>query len=341
MNILITGASGFLGSNLLRKAAAENFNCFAGVRKGSNIGQFSDLRSLHFVNLPYHNKAKLVQLLLNYKEKHGKFDYIIHNAGLTKCKKKSDFDRVNFQFTKTFVEALIEADCVPEKFIYISSLGALGPGDEKTLKPIRATDTPHPNTLYGKSKRKAEEFLESTHTFPYLIVRPTGIYGPEDKEYNIYISTVHKGIEPYVGFKTQYISFIYIEDLVRVIFTLLTSSFQRKAYLVSDGKSYTQQGYARIVRNHFSNTPIKIRVPLFVLKTLCYAFDFIGGLFGQVPVLNSDKYKILSARNWVCDISELKKDINFKPDYYLEDGVRQTIAWYLEKRLQERRKKKR
>ncbi len=341
MNILITGASGFLGSNLVHKAATENFECFAGVRKGSNIGQFDDIESLHFVNLPYKSKDNLVQLLLEYKQKHGKFDYIIHNAGLTKCKKKSDFDRVNFQFTKNFVEALIEADCVPKKFIYISSLGALGPGDDKTFKPIRLTDTPHPNTLYGKSKRKAEEFLESTDTFPYLIIRPTGIYGPGDKEYNVYISTVHKGIEPYVGFRTQYISFIYIEDLVRLIFTLLTSPFQRKAYLVSDGKAYTQQIYARIVRNHFSNSPIKIKVPLFLFKTLCYSFDFIGGLFGRVPLLNSDKYKILSARNWLCDISELKKDIDFKPYYYLEDGVRETMAWYLERRLQERRKKKR
>ncbi len=341
MNILVTGASGFLGSNLVHKAVTENFECFAGVRNGSNIGQFSDLESLRFVNLPYKSKDRLVQLLLDYKAQYGKFDYIIHNAGLTKCKKKSDFDEVNFQFTKTFVEALIEADCVPKKFIYISSLSAVGPGRINPFQPIKHTDAPCPNTLYGKSKRKAEEFLESTsNTFPYIIVRSTGIYGPGDKEYNIYISTIDKGIEVQMGFEDQYLSFIYIEDLVNVIFSLLESSIERKAYFVSDGRTYTQKQYIHIVRNHFSGSTVKVILPMSLFKILCYTFDFIGGLFGRVPVLNSDKYKIMSARNWVCDISELEKDIDFTPRYYLEDGIRDTIVWYLEQKLQKQHKRR-
>ncbi len=325
MKILITGASGFLGSHLVKKAVASGFETFAGVRASSNTRQFGNLSGLSFVNLPYTDKEKLKSLLSSYKEKYGAFDYIIHNAGLTKCKKKCDFDTVNYLYTKNLVEALVETGSVPEKFLFISSLGALGPGCVDPLEPITCHHTPNPNTLYGESKLKAEKFIESIEDFPYLTVRPTGIYGADDKEYNIYIDTIQNGIEPYLGFKPQYISFIYVDDLVNLIFTMLGSPIIRKSYVVSDGKTYTQQDYAAIVKKHLNKKTIKIVVPLFLTKWISYSLDFIGGLFGIVPTLNADKYKILSCRNWICDISELEHDFGFKPRFFLDEGVKATV----------------
>jgi len=328
MKILITGATGFVGSYLVRAAVDRGYETFAGVRSSSNLNQFKDIPSLTFVDLPYGNKSELKSYLLSCKEQYGKFDYIIHNAGITKCQKKSDFHKVNYENTKNFVEALIETNCIPQKFLYISSLGAIGPGDENTLEPLRGTDTPHPNTLYGLSKLKSEQLLQSTTGFPYIIARPTGVYGPEDKEYNIYVSMVDKGIEAYVGLKPQYMSFIYITDLVKALFPMLESKIEGKAYFISDGQNYTQQIYAGIIKKHLNRKTIKITFPLPIAKFLYYSFDIIGGWFGQVPTLNIDKYKIMSCRNWICDISELTRDFNFKPEYLLESGVKETVAWF-------------
>lgn len=329
MKILITGASGFVGNHLVHHAAKSGFETFAGVRASSNLSNLQDIPSVTFIDLPYHDKDKLKAYLIECKLKYGKIDYIIHNAGLTKCKKKSDFHRVNYQYTRNFVEALIETDSVPQKFIYMSSLSAIGSGNELTMEPLLANETPHPNTLYGHSKLKAEQFLQATAGFPYLIVRPTGIYGPGDKDYTIYVETIDKGIEPYLGFKPQYISFIYVTDLVSIIFKMLEGTITRKAYFVSDGKSYSQQEYAGIVKKHLQKKTIKITVPLFITKALCYTMDVVGGWFGLVPTLNADKYKIMSCRNWLCDISELEKDFGFKPKYFLNEGVREAVNWYL------------
>ncbi len=78
----------------------------------------------------------------------------IHIAGLTKALRKSDFDRVNYLYTRNLVEALIETDSVPDSFVLMSSLSAMGVGDEAGYAPIRADHIPNPNTAYGRSKLK-------------------------------------------------------------------------------------------------------------------------------------------------------------------------------------------
>ena len=79
---------------------------------------------------------------------------------------------------------------MPDQFFLMSSLSALGPGDEINLKPIKIDDWPTPNTSYGKSKLKAENYLKSFDDFPYIIIRPTGVYGPRDKDYLLMFKTI-------------------------------------------------------------------------------------------------------------------------------------------------------
>ncbi|MDR1678926.1 MAG: NAD(P)-dependent oxidoreductase [Prevotellaceae bacterium] len=322
MNILITGASGFLGAYLLRQAVAEGFSVFAGVRASSNVSQFDDLENITFLDLPYHDPQKLEAFLFDCKQVYGKFDYIVHNAGLTKCRHKSDFDRVNFRYTKNFVEALVASDSVPTKFLFVSSLSAVSGGNNGI---IRNSDLPQPNTLYGMSKHYAEDFLESHPGFPYLTVRPTGIYGVGDKDYTIYLNTINHHIEPYLGSGKQHVSFIFVTDLVELIFSMLRSEIVRRAYCVSDGKSYTQQQYAAIVKKALRRRTIKIVVPVFMLKAICNTLDWLGGLFGFVPTLNADKFRILTARNWTCDISDLRRDFDFHPKILLKKGVEECV----------------
>jgi nucleoside-diphosphate-sugar epimerase len=328
MKILITGAAGFIGSFMVEEALNRGFDTYAGVRASRSKKYLQDER-IRFVDLKYNNKELLVKQLSELKSGVGKFDYIIHGMGVTKCNDKNDFDRINFGYTKNFVEALLESDSVPDKFVYISSLSAWGPGDSKTGKPIMLSDKPKPDTLYGASKLKAEQFISSFPDFPYIFLRPTGVYGPREKDYFVFNKTVAKGIEPAMGFQTQYLTFIYVRDLVGLAFLACESDIVRKAYFVSDGKVYTDKEYAATVKKHLGRKhTLKLRVPLFLIKWISYSLDTICGLFGQTPTLNKDKYKILRVMNWRCEIKPTEDDFNFKAHYDLDKGTEEAIKWY-------------
>ncbi|MDR1055101.1 MAG: NAD(P)-dependent oxidoreductase [Prevotellaceae bacterium] len=329
MRILITGASGFIGSFLVEKALEKGFETYAGIRKSSSKQYLQDER-IHFIDLNYSDPCLLTRQLRDFKCDHGKFDYIVHNAGVTKTTKKIDFDRINFEFTKNFVDALIDADMVPQKFVYMSSLSAWGPGDEKTLAPIMLSDKPHPNTAYGISKLKSEKYIEAQRGFPFIFARPTGVYGPREKDYFVFNQTVKRGIEPSMGFKPQYLTFIYVRDLVQFVFTAIESPVMQRGYFITDGHVYTNKEYADIVKRHLhKKRTIKIKVPLFLVKAIAATLDtVVCGWFGKSPTLNRDKYNILSAMNWICEIEPLRSDFNFKADYDLNRGMKESIDWY-------------
>ncbi|MDR3226802.1 MAG: NAD(P)-dependent oxidoreductase [Prevotellaceae bacterium] len=325
MKILITGASGFIGSFLVEKSLELGFETYAGIRASSSKKYLNDER-IKFIDFNYSDKEKLIAQLNEFKRQNGAWDYIIHNAGVTKCDKKSDFDRVNFVFTKNFVECICRTDMLPKIFVYMSSLSAWGAGDEKTLQPIKLSAPPQPNTAYGKSKIKSENFIASVPDFPYLFVRPTGVYGAREKDYLAFIKSVKNGIVPSIGLKPQYLTFIYVKDLAKAIFLMIQKGITRKAYFVSDGNVYTSAEYADIVKKLLGKKfAIKICVPIFILKIICFSLDTVCGWFGKSPTLNRDKYNILKARNWKCETQPLFDDINFVADYDLTRGISETI----------------
>ena len=322
MKILVTGSTGFIGSFIISEGISRQYEMYAGIRSSSSLKYLPD--HVHTVQLDLNDKEKLKSQLLQS----GRFDYIIHNAGVTKCNDKKEFDRVNYGCTRNFVEALIETDTVPDKFLFVSSLAALGPGDPKTLEPIRLSDIPHPDTLYGISKLKAEQFIISQDNFPYLFVRPTGVYGPREKDYFVFLQTVNNHLEPAMGTKTQHLTFIYVTDLVKVMFKALESAYVQKAWIVSDGKVYDNREYAAIVKKHLNKKALYLPVPLFLVKAISYTLDTVCGLFGVSPTLNKDKYKVMRATNWICEVEPLQKDLDFEADYDLDKGIEACVKWY-------------
>ena len=326
--ILITGAGGFIGSFLVEKSIACGFETWAGVRKSTSREFLTD-PSIRFVDLPFGNPQKLEECLLRQKEEHGPWDVIIHNLGVTKCTDNKDFERINFGFVRNFAEALRRADMVPDQFILMSSLGALGPGDEQGMTPLRRDDTPTPNTAYGKSKLMAEEYLRSIDHFPYVFIRPTGVYGPREKDYLLMVKTIRSGFDFGAGFKPQRITFIYVKDLVDCIFRVIEKGVTRRDYIVSEERDYSSSDFRHYAQNELGKkVVIPVTVPLFVLKAISLVSGQIAQWTGKPATLNSDKYNIMKQRNWICDITPLKEELDFTPRYSLEQGVRETIAWY-------------
>ena len=326
--VLITGASGFIGSTAVDKALELGYDTWAGIRKSSSRKYLSDSR-INFTFLDCSNKENLKNQLKDLTENYGKFDYIIHIAGLTKALHKSDFDEVNYVQTRNLAESLIEIGAVPDAFVLMSSLSALGAGDEKGYTPINIEHTPNPTTSYGKSKLKAENFLKGLKDFPYLIIRPTGVYGPRDKDYYILMKAVKSGLDVGAGLKKQILTFIYSEDLVEVIFKLIEKGLVRREYIVADGDFYTETEFNQIVQDALDKKHVvRLKIPLFLVKPAAWISEKTASIFGKASTFNSDKYRIMKQRNWACDITPLKEDINFEPKYRLRQGVEKTVKWY-------------
>ncbi len=328
--VLITGASGFIGSTAVDKALELGYETWAGIRKSSSKQYLQDER-IRFIDLNYGNKEMLAEQLREFISLNGKFDYIIHIAGLTKALKKDDFFRVNYEQTRNLVDTLTEIDAIPHSFVLMSSLSALGTGDEANYTPLKSDHNPNPKTVYGLSKLKIENYLKSLSEFPYLIIRPTGVYGPRDKDYHILMKAVKGGLDVGAGFKKQLLTFIYSEDLVDVIFKLIEKGIVRKEYIVSDGTCYKDTEFNKIVQEAIGKKRVlRIKIPLFIVKPAAFISQMIASLFGKASTFNSDKYKIMKQRNWNCDISPLRKDIGFEPKVDLKEGVEKTVAWYKE-----------
>ncbi|MEI7663619.1 MAG: NAD(P)-dependent oxidoreductase, partial [Bacteroidota bacterium] len=217
---------------------------------------------------------------------------------------------------------------VPEKFIFISSLAAFGPGNPDTGEPVRLSDEPKPIELYGKSKLEAERYITSLTGFPWLIIRPTGVYGPKEKDYFVFFRTINRGLEPYIGFKKQTLTFIYVRDLVRLIFIAMTSAHSRKSYFVSDGREYTSGQFAEITKKALGRRTLRFTVPLPVVKAIATVGERMAGLWGGTPTLNTDKYNVLSSTNWRCEVEPLVADFAFAAEYDLEKGVAEALEWY-------------
>nr|MCK5730452.1 NAD(P)-dependent oxidoreductase [Draconibacterium sp.] len=329
--ILITGASGFIGGFLVEYGLNNGHTIFAAIRKSSNTKQLTDSR-INIVEINLADKQSLKQSWNKIHQQFGKFDYVIHNAGATKVLDKTDFETVNYQYTKNLVESLYEAEITPEKIVFISSLAAYGPGDENTLSPIQISDTPKPITSYGKSKLKAEQFLFQQNKMPFIIFRPTGVYGPRDTGYYQYFKSMNKHIEIYLGNREQIITFIYIKDLVSLIFKALPLAVKNRGYFVTDGNNYNIKQFASITKGVLLKKTLRIVVPFFLLKWAATVWGRIAILIKKPTLFTTDKYREITQKNWACDSSDTMTDFNFSPKYNLQRGVEETIEWYNEQR---------
>ena len=327
-SILITGASGFIGSFIVEEALKRKFAVWAGIRSSSSKKYLRE-RKIHFLELDFAHPNELRAQLSGHKGTYNKFDYIVHCAGLTKCRDKKEFDLVNYLQTKYFVDTLRELNMVPKQFIYISTLSVFGPVHEKDYAPIKETDICTPNTAYGLSKLKAELYIQSIPGFPYVFYRPTGVYGPREMDYFLMAKSIRTHMDFSVGFKRQDLTFVYVKDIVQAIFLGIEKQISRRAYFLSDGKVYKSSAFSDLIRKELGNPyVIRLRCPLIVLKVVSLLAEFVATRSGKSSTLNSDKYKIMKQRNWQCDITPVMKELGYVPEYDLEKGVKETIAWY-------------
>lgn len=326
MKILITGASGFIGSYIVEEARRRGMDTWAAMRATSSKQYLKD-PDIHFIELNLSKRQQLEEQLRGHQ-----FDYVVHAAGVTKCLNPQDFYRINTEGTKNLVQALIALQMPLKRFVFVSSLSVFGAiREEQPYREILETDTPQPNTEYGKSKLEAERFLDSLSQFPYVILRPTGVYGPRERDYFLMFKSIQQHSDFAVGFKQQDITFVYVSDVVDAVFLACEKGQTGRKYFLSDGQVYQSSTFSDLIRREMGNPWwIRVTAPIWVLRVVTWFGDKIGHLTGKISALNNDKYHILKQRNWRCDIEPARRELGYEPKVQLEEGVRRSTKWYQE-----------
>lgn len=331
-SILITGGSGFIGSFIVEEALRQGYDTWVVVRSTSSLKYLQDSR-IHLLELNMGDRDCLQKQLAVALVTLKRWDYVIHCAGLTKTVDKKQFNIVNHLHTCYLVEVLDNLKARPIRFILMSSLSIFGPLHEQDYSPIKLTDIPQPNTAYGKSKYEAEKYLISLNDYPYIILRPTGVYGPRDKDYFLMAKSIKGHIDTAVGYQKQIITFIYVQDLVDALFLAIDRGVNRRAYFLSDGEEYESSTYSNLLRKELGNPwMIRVKFPVFVLYLVSALLEFIGKITNKPSTLNLDKYQIMKQRNWRCDISIAQEELGYMPKVLLAEGAKRCVAWYRKNR---------
>ncbi len=328
-NVLIVGAGGFIGGFIVAEALRRGYDTWAGIRESTSRRFLTDDR-IHFVMLDYEDPDKMASQLRAALPEGERWDSIVYNLGATKCANFADFNRINVNYLRNFVEALRGADMMPRRFIYMSSLSALGPGDEKNYTPLTGATIPQPDTRYGVSKIKAETFLQTCPDVPWTILRPTGVYGPHEQDYLMMIKSIDRHFDFGVGFRKQMLTFIYVEDLAAAIFDALESDKTlRNKYIVSEPRAYTQAEFRKIVAETLGRKfVVPVRLPMWAVYAASVVAEKIGVARMKPSTLNRDKFRIMRQRNWNCSVDEARRDFNFSPRFSLRQGIERTVEAY-------------
>lgn len=342
MKIAITGANGFLGSQLVRSCINKGYEPIVLVRSNSSIELLPGLPKIHYVGYPseVHNyipgqehfssfdslslieHKKIVDIIKNS-------DILIHNAGLTKAKTWSDFKQANVDLTSYLIDIVNENPSL-KHFIFISSQAAAG--ESNGIIPKIESDNCHPLTLYGKSKLLAENIVKTFCKKPYTIVRPSSVFGPGDRDFLGFFKMVKKGISILVGNKERFISLIYVEDLAKGILELVNNKQTfNQTFFISDGHIYTWQDFIKSIENAFGKETIRIVVP----ETCVKLFSLFSSLYSRfsvhTPTLNQEKIKEILGRYWICSNDKFQKVSGIKFNSSLSEKLSLTIDWYRKK----------
>jgi len=317
---LVTGSNGFVGSHLVEALLSRGYVVSCLVRKTSNLRWLEGLK----VELVYGELSDKESLKKAVMDK----DFVFHLAGLTKAKRHDDFYKINHLGTKNLVEASCESNPGMKRLVYVSSQAAAGPG--KDMTPLNEDSPCNPITHYGKSKLLGEKaVLSCKDKLPVTIIRPPAVFGPRDEEIFLFFKLVKNHIKPLFGFRENYLSLIYVKDLVEGI--CLAAENQKgvgQIFYIANEKPTSYSEAEEWIQKALKGKAISIRIPVFLFVLFAFLSQLFSSLKKEAASFNPQKARELSAQYWICDVSKAKEELGFKTKYSLEQGVFETVDWY-------------
>ena len=320
MKALATGATGFIGSHLVEALLQKGVSVRCLLRKTSDLKWLRGL-PVEVVLGDCRDKASLGDAV---KE----VDQVFHLAGVTKAVEDRTYFEVNGQGTDNLIHACVENTRTPPRFIYLSSQAAAGPCRNGGRKC--ESDQCEPVSAYGQSKRMGEELaMEHVGELPLLILRPSAVYGPRDRDIYTFFKLLSRRINLRLTGQDQHISLCYVQDVVQAI--LLAAGVREptgEIFFLSDGHDYRMEEIGDIFATTMGIKAFSIPVPEWALSGAASLSHVLSKFTGNPPLLSKGKVEEMIQRNWVCDITKARTLLGFSPGVPLADGAKLTFDWY-------------
>jgi len=295
--ILITGYSGFIGNNLVHHLQSNNYTnlSFLGRTTQPNWNQLSNVD--------------------DYKT-------IIHLSGLAHDLKKTstekDYFDANFELTKKLFDLFLLAEST-DTFIFVSTVAV----KNKVETIFVEEDSTNPETFYGKSKLKAEEYILSNLPLnkKVLILRPTMVYGIGNKgNLNLLYAFVKNGIPYPLGAFNNERSFLYVENFCFIIKEIIENkNIESGIYHLADDDTMSTRQLIKLIGTSLDKKISILKVPKIMIT-------FIAKIGNILPLpINSERLEKMT-ENFIVSNNKIKKSINKNLPFTSIEGWNKTLA---------------
>jgi nucleoside-diphosphate-sugar epimerase len=319
--LLVTGATGFVGSHVVAATRSGTINVRALVRKQADVERL-EAQGVSCIRGSLDDAAAVRQGVSGA-------DAVLHLAAATKARNADEYRAANVAGTQAVVDA-IRATGGSSRLIYLSSLAAVGPsyGDV----PVTRDTLPRPLTEYGRTKLAGEKVVEAAaDAMEVVILRAPAVYGPRDRDVFEFFKMARQGLMPLPSGPVRRLQMIHAADLARALVLAATKGTPSGVYHVAEARSYVWEDMARMVAKAVGRENARIvRVPGPLIAAAAAVSEAVVGLFGKSTIFNRDKARELLAPGWLCETELARRDFEFEAQIPLQAGLTETAKWYFE-----------
>jgi len=318
---MLTGASGFVGSHVAEALIGARVKTRLFVRKRTSfINSLEKKGAEIFVGSGPDDLVVLSESLDGT-------DAVIHCAAAVRAVCQKDFTWANVTFTKNIVGLLNEH----QRLVFISSQAAAGPSNLNP--PVDEKQDPAPINGYGKSKLQAETIVRKwgdAHHQNYIILRPSSVFGPREKDFSLLFKSIHNGLCLLPGDGGQQLSIIHVDDLVEAILAAVVAGKRGRIYFVANDEPCNWIQIADAIKSALNRPGVlTLKLPVFIAAPLSRIFDTIALFTGRPSLLSREKVVEMKQKAWICSNRRIKHDLSWRPCLTMLQGVEATAEWYL------------
>jgi len=326
VKVLVTGATGFVGSHVVDVLLDHGHEVFYIARSTSNM-RWLEGKDATFVNGSLFDVSSLQAAVSN-------MDAIIHVAGLTAAKNEAEFLKGNLEATQNLLDAVRAYNPDLQKFVHISSLTVCGPARSLETPTTEDQHELRPLTAYGRTKKLAEDVVRSADDIAWTIIRPPAVYGPRDSAILSFFQAISKGIATLIGFGDSRVSLVHARDLARGIVMAMEQPVSKyQTYFISSNEFYSWPQIVDVTKTALGKKVVlPVRLPHSVVLAIAGVVGAAGKLSGKPPVLDYEKGLDLIQPYWICSPDKARHELGYTQEVSLHDGIRETVQWYREQK---------
>lgn len=319
VSVVITGATGFVGSHVAEAFVARGHSVRALVRPTSRTSHLERI-GVEAVVAPLEDVTAMQRAFAGA-------DVVVHLAALTRASGAAAFERANREGTRNVVAAVLAADPRPARLVYLSSLAAAGPALDGV--PVGRQDAPRPLTAYGRSKLAGEaECAPAKGVVELVTVRAPAVYGPRDRDLYHFFRFARLGVLPVPTGPTRMLQMVYVVDLAEGIVAAATAPGASGVYYVAEERAYSWAEVCALVAAAVGRPARQVAVPAALVSAAAAATGTVGRLIGRPAIFDEDKAREMLAAGWLCETAATKAELGFATRVGLADGLAATARWY-------------